>query len=148
MQRHRWEASVISRQRGAAAINIIKLEKTTFKCDVEYRSCCLLHDQIRPRGYLINAHVIIYMQLMRYPHVFSEFSLQMTSIKSITHTVFNIMEHGNEENVNNVKEKLFVIETKNITIMIILMTITVPGSNYTFDSLKDDTTSTSTVLIW
>ena len=85
---------------------------------------------------------------MRYPHVFSEFSLQMTSIKSITHTVFNIMEHGNEENVNNVKEKLFVIETKNITIMIILMTITVPGSNYTFDSLKDDTTSTSTVLIW
>ena len=85
---------------------------------------------------------------MRYPHVFSEFSLQMTSIKSITDTVFNIMEHGNEENVNNVKEKLFVIETKNITIMIILMTITVPGSNYTFDSLKDDTTSTSTVLIW
>ena len=88
------------------------------------------------------------MQLMRYHHVFSEFSLQMTSIKSITDTVFNIMEHGNEENVNNVKEKLFVIETKNITIMIILMTITVPGSNYTFDSLKDDTTSTSTVLIW
>ena len=85
---------------------------------------------------------------MRYPHVFSEFSLQMTSIKSITDTVFNIMEHGNEESVNNVKEKLFVIETKNITIMIILMTITVPGSNYTFDSLKDDTTSTSTVLIW
>ena len=122
MQRHSWEASVISRQRGAAAINIIKLEKTTFKCDVEYRSCCLLHDQIRPRGYLINAHVIIYMQLMRYPHVFSEFSLQMTSIKSITDTVFNIMEHGNEENVNNVKEKLFVIETMNITIMIILMT--------------------------
>ena len=40
------------------------------------------------------------MQLMRYPHVFSEFSLQMTSIKSITDTVFNIMEHGNEENVN------------------------------------------------
>ena len=85
---------------------------------------------------------------MRYPHVFSEFSLQMTSIKSITDTVFNIMEHGNEESVNNVKEKLFVIETMNITIMIILMTITVPGSNYTFDSLKDDTTSTSTVLIW
>ena len=85
---------------------------------------------------------------MRYPHVFSEFSLQMTSIKSITDTVFNIMEHGNEESVNNVKEKFFVIETKNITIMIILMTITVPGSNYTFDSLKDDTTSTSTVLIW
>ena len=84
---------------------------------------------------------------MRYPHVFSEFSLQMTSIKSITDTVFNIMEHGNEESVNNVKEKLFVIETKNITIMIILMTITVPGSNYTFDSLKDDTTSTSTALI-
>ena len=85
---------------------------------------------------------------MRYPHVFSEFSLQMTSIKSITDTVFNIMEHGNEESVNNVKENFFVIETKNITIMIILMTITVPGSNYTFDSLKDDTTSTSTVLIW
>ena len=85
---------------------------------------------------------------MRYPHVFSEFSLQMTSIKSKTDTVFNIMEHGNEESVNNVKENFFVIETKNITIMIILMTITVPGSNYTFDSLKDDTTSTSTVLIW
>ena len=62
------------------------------------------------------------MQLMRYPHVFSELSLQMTSIKSITDTVFNIMEHGNEESVNNVKEKLFVIETMNITIMIILMT--------------------------
>ena len=41
-------------------------------------------------GYLIDAPFIIYMQLMRYPHVLSEFSLQMTSIKSITDIVFLI----------------------------------------------------------